>query len=168
MYLPTVVSYRVCPEDTKQVIQTVISLFLSWKYFRMALVDRKFVTLILFHYETFLHRKMFLFGYLERKQTRGANSQRCEVELKSAAVYLCSALVMEAYRDPARCSYPLSLHPFLSINAHCAPARVSEIFSYKLEIFLDGYASPKFIPHEIILTKIYANENPPNYGILHL
>ena len=63
---------------------------------------------------------------------------------------------MEAYRDPARCSYPL--HPFLSINAHCAPARVSEIFSYKLEIFSDGYANPKFIPHEIFLTEIYVNE----------
>ena len=70
---------------------------------------------------------------------------------------------MEAYRDPARCSYPL--HPFLSINTHCAPTRVSEIFSYKLEIFSDGYASPKFIPHEIFLTEIYVNEKKANYGM---
>ena len=65
------------------------------------------------------------------------------------------ALMMEAYRDPARCSYPL--HPFLSINVHCAPASVSKLFSYKLEIFSDGYASPKFIPQEIFLTETYAN-----------
>ena len=64
--------------------------------------------------------------------------------------------MMEAYRDPARCSYPL--HPFLSKNVHSAPARVSEIFSYKLKIFSDGYASSKFIPHKIFLTEIYVNE----------
>ena len=70
---------------------------------------------------------------------------------------------MEAYRDPARYSYPL--HPFLSINAHCAPARVSNIFLYKLEIFSDGYTSSIFIPHEIFLTEIYVNEKKANYGI---
>ena len=32
---------------------------------------------------------------------------------------------------------------------------VSENFPYKLEMFSDGYASPKFIPHEIFLTEIF-------------
>ena len=33
----------------------------------------------------------------------------------------------------------------------CAPTHVSDFFSiYKLEIFSDGYTSPKFIPHEIL------------------
>ena len=30
--------------------------------------------------------------------------------------------------------------------------------NYKLEIFSDGYASPKFIPHKIFLTEICVNE----------
>ena len=77
------------------------------------------------------------------------NSQWCEVELKSA-------LMMEAYRDPANCSYPL--HPFLSMNMHCTPARVSKKISYKLEIFSDGYTSLKFIQHKIFLIEIYVNE----------
>ena len=42
---------------------------------------------------------------------------------------------------------------FLSINAHCAHVHVSikKNSLYKLEIYLDGYASPKFIPHKIFL-----------------
>ena len=74
-----------------------------------------------------------------------------------------SALMMEAYRDPARCSYPL--HPFLSINEHCAPTSVFKFISYKLEIFSDGYASPKFIPHKIFLNEIYVNEKGASYSI---
>ena len=77
-------------------------------------------------------------------RTRGVNSQRCEVscevELTSAAVtkwesrmFLHPVLqavaiyLIPEYRYPKR-----SLPPLLR---RCAPARVSEIFSYKLEIF---------------------------------
>ena len=73
---------------------------------------------------------------------------------------------MEVYRDPAHCSYPL--HPFLSINVHCAPAHVSKFFSYKLEIFSDGYASPKFITHKIFLNEIYAYEKKANCVIYRI
>ena len=36
--------------------------------------------------------------------------------------------------------------------------------SYKLVIFSDGYASPKFIPHKIFVIEIYVNEKKANYG----
>ena len=70
---------------------TVISLFLSWKYFRMALVVRKFVTRILFHYENFSPSKHFLIWIFRTgARTRGVNSgTRWEGELKSAAVNNC-------------------------------------------------------------------------------
>ena len=50
-------------------------------------VDRKFVTRILFHYETFSPSKHFLIRIFRTgARKRGVNGQRCEVELKSAAV----------------------------------------------------------------------------------
>ena len=54
-----------------------------------------------------------------------------------------------------------SLPPLLR---RCAPARESKLFSYKLEIFSDGYVSPKFIPHEIFLTEIF--KRTKNNGIV--
>ena len=71
--------------------------------------------------------------------------------LQAVAIYL-----IPEDRYPKR-----SLPPLLR---RCAPTRVLEMFSYKLEIFSDGYTSPKFIPHEIFLTKIYVNEKKANYS----
>ena len=66
-------------------IPYLASFFSSWKYFRTALVDRKFVTLILFHYKKISPSKNFLIWIFRTgTRTRGVNSQRCEVELKSA------------------------------------------------------------------------------------
>ena len=86
----------------------------------MALVDRKFVTRIIIitlrkffsNYNFFLIR-IFRTG----ARIRGVNNQRCEVELKSAAGYIpldlfLRSLMMEAYGDPARFSYPLQSAPF--------------------------------------------------------
>ena len=62
--------------------------------------------------------------------------------------------------------YPKRFLP--QLLCRCAPACISKKKSYKLEIFSDSYASPKFIPHEIFLTEIYVNEKKANYGIIHL
>ena len=80
-----------CKASDYRIYNTVIIFFPSWKYFRTALVDRKFFTLILFHYEHFSPSKNVLIRIFRTgARTRGVNSQRCEVscevELKSAAV----------------------------------------------------------------------------------
>ena len=75
---------------TSEISNTIISLFSSWKYFRTALVGRKFVTRILLHYKYFSPSKIFLIRLFRTgARTHGVNSQRCEVELNSAAGYLC-------------------------------------------------------------------------------
>ena len=54
-------------------------------------------------------------GGLPRARQKSSNS-RCFIYMIATRTQLgtsVSALMMEAYRDPARCSYPL--HPFLSI-----------------------------------------------------
>ena len=82
---------------------------------------------------------------------------RWEGKLKSAAVNNCKREGLW-YREAARC-------PFLSINVLCAPTRVPKNFSlYKLEIFSDGYASPKFIPHKIFKNEIVSERIKGNYG----
>ena len=54
--------------------------------------------------------------------------------------------MMEAYRDTACSSYPF--HSFPSVDAHCAPTCVYEIFK------LGGYTSLIFVAREIFLGKL--------------
>ena len=65
---------------------TVITLFLSWKYFQTALVIRKFVTRILFRYEEFILCNFLLFYY-------SVDGQRSFLLLIMATAYLTLALV---------------------------------------------------------------------------
>ena len=79
-------------------------------------------------------------------QTHGVNSSKWwEGKLKSAAVnnYKCEGMYNKKlwYHEAARCSF------FSNKHALCSSTCIQKIFIHKLEIFLDGYASLKFIPH---------------------
>ena len=81
----------------------------------------------------------------------------CEDELKSAAVTKWeSRMSLRQYFKPLLPDPRGSLSEVLTsaaIAPLCSHTCIRN-FSYKLEIFSDDYASPKFIPHKILLTEI--------------
>ena len=130
---------------------TAISLFSSWKYFRTALVDRKFVTRILFHNENFSPSKNFL--KLESAAVTKWESRTSLCQYFKLLLYIY--LIAEDH-------YPKRSLP--SLLRRCTPVRVPKWFHINWKYFRT-VTPVRNLFHTIFLTEIYVNEKKANYGI---